>query len=60
VFFLTHHLGGRVVSLSPPGQGLSIVIELPLTAPDPAAGESREFVTKVLMNDSLWERLLPQ
>jgi two-component system probable response regulator PhcQ len=60
VFFLTHHLGGRVVSLSPPGQGLSIVLELPVTAPDTSASESREFVTKVLMNDSLWERLLPQ
>jgi two-component system probable response regulator PhcQ len=61
VFFLVHHLGGRVVSLSATGQGLQIVLEFPASMPAGAAeGQNREFITHVLMNDSLWERLLPQ
>lgn len=60
VFFLVHHFGGRISSLSVAGKGLNLVIDLPTTPAGPSEGGSREFVTKVLMNDSLWERLLPQ
>lgn len=60
VFFLVHHLGGRVASLSAAGQGLQIALEFPTSLPAPTEGQSREFITQVLMNDSLWERLLPQ
>ncbi len=60
VFFLTHHLGGKVTSFSAAGRGLEITLELPSAYKPSAENESREFVTKVLMNDTLWERLLPQ
>jgi signal transduction histidine kinase len=60
VFFLVHHLGGRISSLSGAGQGLQIALEIPASPPAAAGADSRSFITSVLMNDSLWERLLPQ
>jgi signal transduction histidine kinase len=59
-FLLVHHLGGRVVSLSTGAQGFQIVLEVPANLPAAVGGESRDFITKVLMNDNLWEKLLPQ
>jgi two-component system probable response regulator PhcQ len=59
-FFLAYHLGGRITTQ----QGADRqVIELNLPAQNsshtsgPESG--REFITKVLMNDMLWQRLLP-
>jgi two-component system probable response regulator PhcQ len=60
VFFLANHLGGRVVSLAVQGQGLQIELEIPATSPAEPGIDNRDFITKVLMNDNLWERLLPQ
>jgi hypothetical protein len=60
VFFLVHHLGGRVVSLSGVGQGVQIELEIPASTPAVPGSDNRDFITKVLMNDNLWERLLPQ
>ena len=60
VFFLAYHLGGRVIALSSPGQGLNVLLELPVDLKPASGGDSRAFVTNVLMNDTLWERLLPQ
>jgi two-component system probable response regulator PhcQ len=60
-YFLVYHLGGRISSPRSSGSGLRLEITFPtgsspaLTAPD----SSREFITNVLMNDTLWERLLP-
>jgi two-component system probable response regulator PhcQ len=60
VFFLAYHLGGKVVSINSGGQGLQVALEIPVAPATPPAGGTREFVTAVLMNDTLWERLLPQ
>jgi two-component system, probable response regulator PhcQ len=60
VFFLVHHLGGRVSSISAAGQGLQVALEIPTTLPTGMGADSKGFITKILMNDSLWERLLPQ
>ena len=60
VFFLAHHYGGSVKAADSHGKGVTYTIDLPVTAgtiPDVAAS-SEEFVTKVLMNDTLWEKLL--
>ncbi len=60
VCFLACHLGGRVTaSRSSPTTKIEIV--LPAAAPTglTTADGSREFITNVLMNDILWERLLP-
>lgn len=58
--FLVSHLGGRITA--PRGsQTTKIEVVLPATppAPLPTPEGSREFITNVLMNDILWERLLP-
>lgn len=59
-FFLAYHLGGRIASPRT-AKGLILDILVPATASAPAASgdSSREFITNVLMNDILWERLLP-
>lgn len=59
VYFLVHHHGGHIEADSMPGEGTTYRIEFPLLAEaDAQASSSRDFVTKVLMNDALWERLL--
>jgi signal transduction histidine kinase len=60
VYFLAHHLGGKITS--PRSQsGRTFKITLPATpaAALTATDGSREFISNVLMNDTLWERLLP-
>lgn len=61
VYFLVYHLGGQISGSNSEGAGLNFHIELPLQAEEKASATatSRDFVTNVLMNDSLWERLLP-
>ncbi|MFC5455305.1 response regulator [Prosthecobacter fluviatilis] len=59
-FFLAYHLGGRITSQrSAKGLVLDIVVPAATPAPLAPAEGSREFITNVLMNDILWERLLP-
>jgi two-component system probable response regulator PhcQ len=60
VYFLVYHHGGHIQAENTPGQGALFKIDLPLLASAPPSTEasSRDFVTKVLMNDLLWERLL--
>jgi two-component system probable response regulator PhcQ len=59
-FFLVYHHGGRITSQRT-AKGLILDIVVPGVAPAPVApaDSSREFITNVLMNDILWERLLP-
>lgn len=62
VFLLVHHHGGRINARNLDGGGASYQIEFPVQpAAAPSAEESsREFVTRVLINDTLWERLLAE
>lgn len=58
-YFIVYHHGGRIYVRSQPGQGLSMDIHLPLK-PRPLAAEndSKDFLSKVMMNDRLWDKLL--
>jgi two-component system, probable response regulator PhcQ len=58
-YFIVYHHGGRIGVDSRPGSGLALDIHLPLT-PRPLAAEndSREFLSKVMLNDRLWDKLL--
>lgn len=61
LYLLVCHHGGRIHTKSSSGDGLNFVIDIPATPVYnvPSTTASREFVTGVLMNDALWERLLP-
>ncbi len=61
LYLLVYHHGGTVSSFKPREAGLNIIIELPSTCTESVNLESSscDFVTNVLMNDTLWERLLP-
>jgi K+-sensing histidine kinase KdpD len=59
-FFLLYHHGGRIeASPVQDGKGVRYVITLPLQ-PSPKSGneEESEFFKRVLLNESLWEKLL--
>lgn len=60
VFFLVYHHGGHIQAENTTGGGALFKIDIPILADTPvsAVSSSRDFVTKVLMNDLLWERLL--
>ncbi|MES2594041.1 MAG: hybrid sensor histidine kinase/response regulator [Verrucomicrobiota bacterium] len=60
VFFLTHHYGGSVKATDNQGKGVTYILEIPVTSAPAASASasSEEFITKVLVNDALWEKLL--
>jgi two-component system, probable response regulator PhcQ len=58
-YFIIHNHGGKITASSKPGQGTTFNLRL-LTNPNepPSEGESQEFLQKVLLNDTLWGKLL--
>lgn len=58
-FLLAYHLGGRITTSKPGVFPLRVTIPVQPVEDKPAVENTREFITNVLMNDTLWERLLP-
>ena len=59
-YFIVHHHGGQIQARSENGQGTTFTIRLP-TNPSHAQVTQKndtDFLQKVILNDSLWEKLI--
>lgn len=58
-YFIVHHHNGQIQAHSEEGQGTCFTIQIP-TNPNqaPAPDQGKDFLHKVLLNDSLWEKLI--
>src|SRR3954447_308709 len=59
-YFIVHHHGGKINAISAEGSGTTFTLRLlqnPNAAPAPAP-EGTEFLQKVLLNDSVWDKML--
>jgi signal transduction histidine kinase len=58
-YFITYHHSGKIKVHSQPGQGTTFHLTLP-TNPlaKPAVELDKNYLSRVLMNDTLWEKLL--
>ena len=58
-YFIVYHHGGRIEVQSGKEQGLTFIIQMPVNPKAIVdAEEGADFLSKVMMNDRLWEKLL--
>jgi signal transduction histidine kinase len=59
VYFIVHHHGGKIEARSEEGRGTSFYLTFPVNCDQPQkVEENQQFLEKVLLNESLWEKLL--
>ena len=60
-FFIIYHHGGRISVKNLEGKGNVFTVTFPLVPPAKASlMEEKDFISKVLMNESMWEKLLSE
>ena len=58
-YFIIYHHGGKIDVQSQEGQGVTFRLTFPVRPKVTSHAEEEEaFITKVLMNDAFWERLV--
>lgn len=58
-YFIVHHHGGRIIASSGDGAGTTFHLSFPLNCDQPVkAEESQQFLNRILITDTLWEKLL--
>ena len=58
-YFIIYHHGGRIAVQNQEGQGVTFTLTFPVRPKIVSAAEEEEaFISKVLMNDAFWERLI--
>ncbi len=58
-YFIVYHHNGKIEAKSTKGKGVTFILTLP-TSPliNPHRYDDKEFMSKVLLNDQLWQKLL--
>jgi len=58
-FFIVHHHGGRIEAHNTGSRGTTFTLRLPVNpAQSVPATEEHDFLQKVLLSDSIWEKLI--
>ncbi len=58
-FFIVHHHGGMIVAQSHETKGTSFILRFPVDPNQrPIVEENQVFLEKVLLNDTMWEKLM--
>jgi two-component system probable response regulator PhcQ len=58
-FFIVHHHGGRITATNDEGGGTTFTLHLPLNPEQTSVPqEEQEFLHKVLLSETLWEKLI--
>ena len=58
-YFIVHHHNGKIEARNEDGRGTTFTIQMPVNPNLNAAAQSdTDFLQKVLLNDSIWEKLI--
>ena len=58
-YFIVHHHSGKIEARNESGRGTTFTIQMPVNPNlNPAPQSDTDFLQKVLLNDSIWEKLI--